>query len=105
MLDENGQAQILMARRMAQMLARNKSKKRTVRKLPQTMFILPKSGLRRAYPGREALHQNKRLAYIMLLGTVMGAYLYDIDLDTLQSIVTTVSVETQRHMGGLLGRT
>lgn len=87
------------------MLARNKSKKRTVRKLPQSMVVVSATGLRRAYPGREALHRHKRLAYIMLLGAVMCAYMYDLDQDTLEFMVKTVSVEAQKHLGGILGNT
>lgn len=94
---------IRTSRKMATKLAKNKSVKRTIRKLPQTMMVLPKSGLRRAYPGREALHQNKRLAYIMLLGVVMCAYMYDIDVNSLANIVDTVSMEAHRHLGISLG--
>jgi hypothetical protein len=90
---------------MAHKLARNKSTKRTVRKLPQTMVVMPVMRLRRAYPGRETLNRNKRLAYIMLLGAVLCAYLYDIDQDTLEFMMNTVSIEAQKHLGGILGNT
>jgi hypothetical protein len=105
MLDETELERVRSARRMAHKLAKNTSKNRTVRKLPQSVIVLPASGLHRAYPGREALHQNKRLAYIMLLGAVMCAYMYDIDLDTLSKVVKTVSVEAHKHLGPILGNT
>lgn len=90
MFDEQEQDRIRLARRMAHKLASNKSMKRTVRKLPQSMIIVPSSRLKRAYPGREALHQNKRLAYILLLGAVMCAYMYDVDQDTLAQVMERV---------------
>ncbi len=105
MLEETEQERIHAARRMAHKLAKNKSRKRTVRKLPQSMVIVSPFGFRRAYPGRDALHRHKRLAYILLLGAVMCAYMYDLDQDTLEFMVKTVSVEAQRHLGGILGST
>ena len=102
-MDKMEQDRVRAARNMAHKLARNKSANRTVRKLSQTMLVVPQSGLKRAYPGREALHQNKRLAYILLLGVVMCAYMYDVDPDTLASMVKVVSVQAQRHLSPILG--
>lgn len=96
MLDEYEEERIMTARRMARKLARNKSKNRTVRKLPQSMIVVPRHG-GRAYPIRKAINTNKRLTYIILLGAVMCAYWYDIDIDTLEVVMRTVSQEAAQH--------
>jgi hypothetical protein len=90
----------MTARRMARKLARNKSKTRTVRKLPQSMVIVPRNG-GRAFPVREAINTNKRLTYILLLGAVLCAYWYDIDIDTLSFMIQVVGKEAQQHIPGV----
>lgn len=102
MYDEEEQHRIRLAKRMAHKLAHNRSRGRSIRRLPQSMIVVPRNGLRRAYPGREALHRNKRLAYIMLLGASMCAYMYDVDVDTLGQMLSLVSVESQKHLGVVL---
>lgn len=103
MFDETEQERILVARRMAHKLAHNKSKKRIVRKLPQSMVIVPTVGVKRAYSVRRLINENKRLSYIVLLGAVMCAYMYDVDQDTLELMVNSVTGEAQKHLGGLMG--
>jgi hypothetical protein len=100
-MDEIEEERIMMARRMARKLARNVSKKRTVRKLPQSMIIVPKHQGRRALHMRQAINTNKRLTYIMLLGAVLCAYMYDIDQDTLEHLIRTVGIEAQQHIPGV----
>lgn len=100
-MDEYDEERIMTARRMARKLARNKSKNRTVRKLPQSMVIVPKRYGGRAYPIRKAINTNKRLTYILLLGAVMCAYMYDIDIDTLTVVMRTVSQEAAQHLPGV----
>lgn len=89
-----------MARRMARKLARNASKKRTVRKLPQSVVIVPKHH-GRALHMRRAINTHKRLTYILLLGAVLCAYMYDLDQDTLASFMSTVSREAHQHLPGV----
>jgi hypothetical protein len=98
-MDEFEEERIMMARRMARKLARNASKKRTVRKLPQSVVIVPKHQGRRALHMRQAINTNKRLTYILLLGAVLCAYMYDIDQDTLEHLLRTVGVEAQNIPG------
>ncbi len=38
----------------------------------------------------------------MLLGASMCAYMYDVDVDTLGQMLNVVSVESQKHLGGIL---
>ena len=102
MYDEEEQHRIRTAKRMAHKLAHNRSRGQSIRRLPQSMIVVPRNGLRRAYPGREALHRNKRLAYIMLLGVSMCAYMYDVDVVTLETILRVVSSEAQKHLGPIL---
>jgi hypothetical protein len=89
-MDEQEEERIMMARRMARKLARNASKRRTVRKLHG-----------RAYHMRRAINVNKRLTYMLLLGAVMCAYMYDIDLETLEVVMRTVGQEAQEHIPGV----
>lgn len=89
-----------MARRMARKLARNASKRRTVRKLPQSIVIVSKHH-GRAYHMRRAINTHKRLTYIVLLGAVMCAYMYDLDQDTLEFFMRTVTREAHRHIPGV----
>src|SRR5258708_3729283 len=100
-MDAYEEERIMTARRMARKLARNKSKKRTVRKLPQSMIIVPSNHGKRAFPIRKAINTNKRLTYIILLGAVLCAYWYDIDIDTLTVVMRTVSKEAAEHLPGV----
>lgn len=100
MMDEMEEERIMMARRMARKLARNASKRRTVRKLPQSMVIVSRHH-GRAYHMRRAINVNKRLTYILLLGAVLCAYMYDVDIDTLDLVVRTVGKEAQEHIPGV----
>lgn len=100
-MDEYEEERIMMARRMARKLARNASRRRTVRKLPQSMVIVTPRHHGRAYHMRRAINHNKRLTYIMLLGAVLCAYMYDIDLDTLEILMRTVSREAHQHIPGV----
>ena len=100
-MDENEEERIMMARRMARKLARNASKRRTVRKLPQSMVVVMPKHHGRAHHMRRAINHNKRLTYIMLLGAVMCAYMYDIDVDTLEIWMRTVGQEAQHHIPGV----
>ncbi|MEO6094748.1 MAG: hypothetical protein ABIW76_03370 [Fibrobacteria bacterium] len=96
-MDEYEEERVMTARRMAKKLARNRSKNRTVRKLPQSMVIVPRNA-GRVFPVREAINTNKRLTYILLLGAVLCAYWYDIDVDTLASMLQVVSQEAHQHI-------
>ncbi len=89
-----------MARRMARKLARNASKKRTVRKLPQSIVIVPKHHGRSQHM-RRAINTHKRLTYILLLGVVVCPYMYDLDQDTLEFFLRTVGREAHQHMPGV----
>jgi hypothetical protein len=100
MMDENVEERIMMARRMARKLARNASKKRTVRKMAQSMVIVPKHHGRSLHM-RRAINTHKRLTYIMLLGAVLCAYMYDLDQDTLESVMRTVSREAHHRLPGV----
>ena len=65
-------------RQMARKLARNRSGQRVIRKLPQSIEIVvlrPK----RAIHARTVLNDNKRMAYMLLLGAVSFAYLFEMD--------------------------
>lgn len=99
-MDEIEEERIMMARRMARKLARNRSGKRTVRKLPQSIVIVPKHH-GRSFHMRRAINSNKRLTYIMLLGAVLCAYMYDIDQDSLAHFIRTVSREAHQHLPGV----
>ena len=99
-MDEYEEERIMTARRMARKLARNKSRNRTVRKLPQSMVIVPRNG-GKVFPVRRAINTNKRLTYILLLGAVLCAYWYDVDVDTLELIVQAVGREAQLHIPGV----
>lgn len=83
------QERIAMMRRAARKLASNKSKNRVVRKLPRTIEVVRVH--KRALHLRTAINSNKRLAYILLLGAVMCAYVYDLDQNTLENMIQSVS--------------
>jgi hypothetical protein len=99
-MDEIEEERVMTARRMARKLARNKSKNRTVRKLPQSMIIIPRNN-GRAIPVRRAINTNKRLTYILLLGAVLCAYWYDVDIATLELIVQVVERQALQHIPGV----
>lgn len=100
-MDEIEEERIMTARRMARKLARNASKKRTVRRLPQSIVIVPKHQGRRALHMRRAINTHKRLTYILLLGAVLCAYMYDLDQDTLEFVMRTVGREAHHHLPGV----
>jgi hypothetical protein len=104
-MDELEEERIMMARRMARKLARNRGRNRTVRKLPQSIVIVRSAAPKRAVPVRSLINSNKRLTYILLLGAVLCAYVYDVDQSTLEFVMRTVGGEAQKHLGGLLGNT
>jgi len=90
------QERIIRMRKMARKLAANQSKQRTIRKLPQTIQVMrPKPPKKRAIHLRSAMNTNKRLTYILLLGAVLCAYLYDIDQETLESMIQSVGHAAQ----------
>ena len=99
-MDELEEERILTARRMARKLARNHSHKRMVRKLPQAFVIVPHNN-GRVFPVRQAINTNKRMTYILLLGAVLCAYWYDIDMDTLEFMLQVVSQEAHQHLPGV----
>lgn len=94
---------IYRMRRMARKLAHNKSRDRVVRKLPQTMVIVAAPKPKRAIPVRKAINTNKRMTYILLLGLSLGALFYDVDPDTLETVIETVSQAAHERLG--LGNT
>ncbi len=89
---------IRLAHKMAKKLARNRSKQRTVRKLAQTMVVVPGPGMKRALPIRSSINRNKRLTYIMLVGISLGAYIYDMDLGSMARLMNLVQAETQHRL-------
>lgn len=97
-MDEMEEERIMMARRMARKLARNKGRNRTVRKLPQSMIIVRTDSPKRAVPVRRIINANKRLTYILLLGAVLCAYIYDLDQDTLEVMMQTVEQEAGKRI-------
>jgi hypothetical protein len=101
MMDESEEHRIMMARRMARKLARNASKKRTVRKLPQSVVIVAPKHHGRVLHMRKAINSHKRLTYILLLGAVLCAYMYDLDQDTMEYFMRTMGREAQQHIPGV----
>jgi hypothetical protein len=100
-MDEMEEERIYTARRMARKLARNRSHNRTVRKLPQSVVVVSAHGPKRAFPVRQAINRNKRLTYILLLGAVLCAWMYDIDVDTLASMMQLVREEAHEAIPGV----
>ena len=96
-MDQAEEERIMMARRMARKLARNASRHRTVRKLPQSIVIEPRHH-GRSFHMRRAINSHKRLTYILLLGAVLCAYMYDLDQDTMEQIMTKVGQEAHQHI-------
>ena len=84
-------------RRMARKLASNRSNNRTIRKLPQSMVIVPKARPKRVVPVRKVINGNKRLAYILLLGISLCAYVYDVDQSTVEQVIETVESVAHSH--------
>lgn len=78
-IDEDEQQRLMQLRRMSHKLARNRSRKRLVRKLHQTVQVVPVRKKRRPVPIRQSLNRNKRLTYILLLGFSLMAFAYDTD--------------------------
>lgn len=99
-MDGFEEERIMAARRMARKLARNKSTRRTVRKLPQSMVVVP-TNRSHPFPVRRAINANKRLTYILLLGAVLCAYAYDVDPDTLHFMMQVVGRGAQEHIPGV----
>src|SRR5262245_57217020 len=99
------QQRLMRIRRMARKLAKNQSQKRVVRKLPQTMVIVPKAKPRRALQLHGTVSRSRRLAYIMILGAALCAYVADLDQNTLEHMLRSVGQATHSHLGGLLGNT
>lgn len=87
---EEEQDRLMRIRRTARKLAKNQSRQRTIRKLPQTVIVLPAVKPRRASHLRTSINRNKRLTYILLLGASLCAYFYDIDQDTVEYMLRTV---------------
>ncbi len=77
---------IFQLRRMSTKLAKNQSRKRAIRKLPQTIFIVPRPKPSKTVWVRDSINRNKRLTYILLLGLSLIAFVYDIDPVALQEI-------------------
>lgn len=96
---------IYRMRRMARKLAHNKSRDRVVRKLPQTMVVVMAPKPKRAIPVRKVINTNKRMTYILLLGLSLGALFYDVDPDTLQTVMQSVGNAAHVHLGDILGNT
>ena len=100
-MDMEEQQRIMKLRKTARKLAKNSSKGRTVRKLSQSMVVVPKPKPHKPIHIRKSVNQNKRLTYIMLLGAVMCAYMYDLDQDTLEYMLNTLGHVTQTHLSFL----
>lgn len=81
---------IIQMRKMARKLAYNKSQKRVIRKLPKTIQVV-KVRPKRVLHLRSSLNSNKRLTYMLLLGAVLCAYVYDMDQNSLESMIQTVN--------------
>ena len=79
------QERLVTIRRAARKLASRQSRQRVIRKLPQTMVVVKAKGPDPVSIFRRELNLNKRLAYVMLLGAVLGAYFYDVDESRLLS--------------------
>ncbi len=75
---EENAMRIAKLRKMSRKLARNQSRGRVVRKMPQTIFV-ERGGSRPVPVLRTSINRNKRLVYMMLLGAVMSLYVSDMD--------------------------
>lgn len=90
-------------RKVARKLAKNKSKDRVVRKLPQTVVIVPLN--RTPTPVgrvRKTLNRQKRLVYMMLIGASLSALVYDADesrVGSFMSFVNHASEQIQKIRG------
>lgn len=102
---EMDRERIYRMRRTARKLAHNRSRDRVVRRLPQAMVIVKAPAPKRVVPVRKALNNNKRMAYIMLLGATLCAYVWDVDPNTLDAMIRTVSQAAETGLGGILGNT
>jgi hypothetical protein len=100
---------IYRMRRTARKLAHNRSRDRVVRKLPQSVVIVRAPRPKRVIPVRKAINGNKRMTYILLLGATLCAYMWDymwdVDPNTLDAVIRTVSQAAESGLGGILGST
>jgi hypothetical protein len=92
-------------RRTARKLAHNRSRDRVVRKLPQSVVIVRTPRPKRVIPVRKAINANKRMTYMLLLGATLCAYMWDVDPNTLDAMIRTVSQAAETGLGGILGNT
>ncbi len=76
--NEDNALRVAKLRKMSRKLARNQSRGRVVRKLPQTIFV-DRTSKRPAPVLRRSINKNKRLVYMLLLGAVMSLYVSDMD--------------------------
>jgi hypothetical protein len=98
-MSPHSQDKRVLLRRSSGKLASKRSGKRTVRMLsPAVVLIRPQA------PGffsrlRRGLNLKKRMAYIVLLGAVTGAYIYDSDASRLQGLLvgTQQTVQDARN--------
>jgi hypothetical protein len=90
---EMDRERIIQMRKMARKLAYNKSQQRVIRKLPRTIKVV-KVQPKRVVHLRASLNNNKRLTYILLLGAVLCAYMYDIDQNQLEQMMQAVNQAT-----------
>ncbi len=73
---------IRAVRKTARKLASKPFPKRKVRKLPQTVFIVPKVVTRHPVQEmRQTIYKKKPLVYIVLLGAVLFTYIQEVDAD------------------------
>ncbi len=84
-------------RRSRGKLAGRRSKRRVVRKLPQTIMVVPvvKPPGGRLSDFRSALNRHKALAYGVLLAAVIDAYIYAGDRDQVHDLLGTVNSVVQ----------
>lgn len=102
---EMDRERIYRMRRTARKLAHNHSRDRVVRKLPQSVVIVRAPQPKRVIPVRKAINTNKRMTYMLLLGATLCAYLWDVDPNTLDAVIRTVSQAAESGLGGILGNT
>lgn len=102
---EMDRERIYRMRRTARKLAHNRSRDRVVRKLPQSVVIVKAPRPKRVIPVRKAINANKRMTYMLLLGATLCAYVWDVDPNTLDAVIRTVSQAAETGLGGILGST
>ncbi len=89
---------LLKLRKMSRKLAFKPTKTRLIRKLPQSIFIVPKPEAPVILKVRKKVNTYKRLTYVVLLGVVMAAYLVDTDADQMVNTVNSVSSLTKESL-------